>query len=123
MMLNQHCKIQKKLPPKKTQMAKVSFFLIHGYMLWVVWTFFGLFQIATQRYMKHHWQLNLTLHRLSGAVVLFTTLLYGITGFVKLMSVKDDVHAPMGISVTIIVLFLVVSGVWARMRLTRAKND
>lgn len=104
-------------------MAKVSFFLIHGYMLWAVWTFFGLFQIATQRYMKHHWQLNLTLHRLSGAVVLFTTLLYGITGFVKLMSVKDDVHAPMGISVTIIVLFLVVSGVWARMRLTRAKND
>jgi len=63
------------------------------------------------------------LHRVSGAVVLITTLLYGIVGFVKLMAVKDDVHAPMGILVTAVILLLVVSGVMARSRLVRATDD
>ena len=103
--------------------GKVSFYLIHGAMLWAVWTFFGLFQVATNRYLKHRWQANMWLHRLSGAVVLFTTLLYGVVGYVKLMFVKDDVHAPMGIAVTSIVLFLVLSGVFARSRLVRAIED
>ena len=104
-------------------MAKVSFFLIHGFVLWAVWTFFGLFQVTTNRYMKHHWKANMWLHRVSGSVVLFTTLLYGVVGFAKLMMVKDDVHAPMGIAVTCIVLFLTMSGVYARSRLVRAEQD
>lgn len=101
----------------------VSFYLIHGAMLWAVWTFFGLFQVATNRYLKHRWQSNLWLHRISGAIVLFTTLLYGIVGYVKLMFVKDDIHAPMGITVTCVILFLVVSGVAVRSRLVRATED
>ena len=63
------------------------------------------------------------LHRVSGAVVLATTLLYGIVGYVKLMFVKDDVHAPMGIAVTAVILLLVVSGVIARSRLVRAEQN
>ena len=63
------------------------------------------------------------LHRVSGTIVLATTLLYGIVGYVKLMFVKDDVHAPMGIAVTSVVLLLAVSGVIARSRLNRATEN
>jgi len=103
--------------------AAVSFYLIHGFALWAVWTFFGLFQVTTNRYMKHRWQSNMWLHRVSGAIVLFTTLLYGIVGYVKLMFVKDDVHAPMGIAVTSVVLLLAISGVVTRLRLLRSENN
>lgn len=63
------------------------------------------------------------LHRVSGSIVLFTTLLYGIVGYAKLMFVKDDVHAPMGIAVTSVVLLLAISGVVTRLRLLRAENN
>ena len=104
-------------------MAKVSFFLIHGFVLWAVWTFFGLFQIATNRYFKHHWSVNMWLHRVSGTIVLVTTLLYGCVGYLKLMFVKDDVHAPMGLAVTAVVLLLAVTGVITRSRLMRANDN
>ena len=62
-------------------------------------------------------------HRVSGTVVFATTALYGITALVKMKwAVKDDVHAPMGITVTAVILFLTVSGVVARSRLNRATS-
>ena len=63
------------------------------------------------------------LHRLSGSILLFATLLYGIVGYVKLMKVVDDTHAYMGITVTGVILFLAVSGVIARSRLNRATEN
>ena len=103
-------------------MAAVSFYLIHGFFLWAAWTFFALLQVASNRYLKHHWTLNMWVHRVSGSILTFATLLYGIVGYVKLMFVKDDVHAPMGIAVTSIVLFLAVSGVIVRSRHNRAEE-
>ena len=63
------------------------------------------------------------LHRVSGMVVLVTTLLYGIVGYAKLMMVKDDVHAPMGIAVTSVVFLLAVTGVVTRLRLLRGEGN
>ena len=63
------------------------------------------------------------LHRVSGMVVLVTTLLYGIVGYVKLMLVKDDVHAPMGIAVTSVVFLLAITGVVTRLRLLRGEGN
>ena len=63
-------------------------------------------------------------HRISGSVVLITTLLYGIIGFVKMnMTVKNDVHAPMGVAVTSLISFLAISGVVARSCLNRAEKN
>jgi len=63
------------------------------------------------------------LHRVSGSILLFTTLLYGIVGYGKLMFVKDDVHAPMGIAVTATIILLAISGVIARSRLNKATEN
>ena len=63
------------------------------------------------------------LHRVSGMVVLLTTLIYGLTGYFKLMFVKDDVHAPMGLTVTGLIFFLAVSGVIARLKLVKSTEN
>ena len=101
----------------------VSFYLVHGFALWAAWTVFGLTQLVSNRYMKHYWQHNMWIHRVSGAIVLAVTLLYGSVGYLKLRFVQDDVHAPMGITVTCIVLPIVLGGVLARSRLNRATEN
>ena len=91
---------------------EISFFLIHGFALWSVWTFFSLSQIAMARYCKHLWSHARLIHAFSGLIVLFTTLIYGIVGFVKMkFEIKDDVHAWMGIFVLLMVSILAMSGV------------
>ena len=100
----------------------LSFYLIHGIVLWAVWTFFGLLQVSTNRYLKHKWQVHMLLHRVSGTIVLTTTLIYGLVGYFKLMFVKDDVHAPMGLTVTGLIFFLAISGVVARVKLVKTQQ-
>ena len=91
--------------------------------MWFAWTFFGLFQMTTNRYLKHHWQTNMWLHRVSGMIVTIVTLLYGIVGIVKLMKVVNDVHAPMGVGVTTLITFLAISGYFAGSSLDSAVVD
>ena len=66
--------------------------------------------------------MHMWLHRVSGTIVLVTTLIYGLVGYFKLMLVKDDVHAPMGITVTGLIFFLAISGVVARIRLVKTQE-
>ena len=102
----------------------IGFILIHGYCLWFAWTFFGLFQISTNRYMKHRWESHLWMHRISGAIVLATTLFYaGVALYQIGFPLHDDIHAPMGLAVLCSVLFIVLSGVIARSRLNRATSN
>ena len=101
-----------------------GFILIHGYVLWFFWTFFGIFQIASNRYMKHHWRNHLLWHRISGAAVLVATLYYaGRALYMIGIPLKDDVHAPMGFSVLCTILIIVISGVIARSRMNRATSS
>ena len=101
-----------------------GFILIHGYCLWFAWTFFGLFQISTNRYMKHHWENHLWMHRISGAVLLATVLFYaGYALYTIGFPLAGDMHAPMGLAVLIAILFIVLSGVIARSRLNRATSN
>ena len=67
--------------------------------------------------------MNRWLHQVSGAIVLSSTLLYGIVGFVKLMKVVDDVHAPMGIAVTVLSLILAISGYMAWSSLDKSTDN
>ena len=66
--------------------------------------------------------MHMWLHRVSGTIVLVTTLIYGLVGYFKLMLVKDDVHAPMGITVTGLIFFLAISGVVARIKLVKTQE-
>ena len=101
----------------------LSFYLVHGYVLWAVWTFFGIVQLVTHRYMKSHWKHNLWVHRLSGTVILVTTWIYALVGYTKLKFVKDDVHAPLGLTVLFIVTPMVLTGIMARKSLLNAKKN
>ena len=104
-------------------MAAPGFILIHGWCLWAVWTFFGLFQISTNRYMKHRWESHLWMHRISGAVALFFTLFYAGVALYKIgFPLAGDMHAPLGFAVLCGILFIVLSGVIARSRLNRATS-
>ena len=62
----------------------LSFYLIHGYILWAVWTLFGIIQLLTNRYLKEYWKHAMWVHRVSGTVVLTTTAIYGGYGYWKL---------------------------------------
>lgn len=64
-----------------------SFFLIHGVVLWICWSILALLQIGTNRYWKHHWQINIWLHRVIGMFIMLSTLFYGIYGWWKLQKV------------------------------------
>jgi len=61
-----------------------SYFLVHGWAMWTTWTIIGLTQIASSRYLKHHWRLNMWIHRFGGALMLLVTLLYGIGGYIRI---------------------------------------
>ena len=56
-------------------------------------------------------------------IVTIVTLLYGIVGIVKLMKVVNDVHAPMGVGVTVLITFLAISGYFAGSSLDSAIED
>ena len=104
-------------------MAALSFFLVHGAVLWAIWTTFGLLQVSTNRYLKHKWEMHMWMHRVSGMVVTATTLFYGLYGYFKLRFVKDDVHAPMGLTVVGLISFIALSGVIARWRLEVSEEN
>ena len=57
---------------------------------------------------------------MSGTFVTVTTLLYGLVGLKKVRPIKDDIHAPMGVTVTMIILILGATGILTRSRLNRA---
>ena len=101
----------------------VSFYLVHGYVLWFIWTIFGMIQLMTNRYMKSYWKHNIWIHRMSGTTILVTTLIYAFYGYWKLKFVKDDVHAPMGLTVLFIVTPVAFTGIYARKSLAFGKTD
>jgi hypothetical protein len=55
----------------------ISFFFVHGWIFFVAWIVFGVFQIATARYMKHKWETNMVLHAASGTLITFATAFWG----------------------------------------------
>lgn len=97
-----------------------SFFLIHGVVLWLVWSVVALIQIASNRYYKHYWRFNMWMHRIFGVIILYSTVFYGGYGYWKLGRVYDDGHAILGLATLAVILFLVLSGVIARSKLNRA---
>src|SRR5437660_626849 len=51
-----------------------NYMLIHGWLLWVAWTFFAMLQILSNRYLKHYWYINMWVHRISGLMITTLTI-------------------------------------------------
>jgi hypothetical protein len=103
-------------------MAKISFFLVHGWVMWAAWSLVSILQVATSRYMKHHWTVNMWMHRIGAIFILSATLFYGIYGFLRLGKVFDDIHGPLGLLITSLVSIIFISGLLARLSLQHSHS-
>jgi len=56
---------------------KADIYLQHGLALTSIWSFLGLLQIASLRYLRHHWRLSMWLHRGSASLLWAGTLWLG----------------------------------------------
>jgi len=63
------------------------------------------------------------LHRLGAFFILTCTLFYGVFAILKLKMIKDDFHAPLGISMLLLVCLLVINGLAARYSLHHSKSN
>jgi hypothetical protein len=54
------------------------------------------------------------LHRLGAIFILTSTLFYGTYAYFKLQRVVNDVHAPLGLTITALTIFLFLSGALVR---------
>ena len=46
----------------------------HGFFMWFAWTFFGLIQLISTRYMKHKYSWYKAIHTVSGILLLLTII-------------------------------------------------
>ncbi len=51
--------------------------------MWGAWGMMGMLQIASSRYLKVYWQYNMWIHTVSGTIILFFTIFFGIQGIRK----------------------------------------
>ena len=47
---------------------------VHGYIMWFAWTFIGISQIWTGRYLKHYWRWKQFIHSVLGGFIGILTL-------------------------------------------------
>lgn len=63
------------------------------------------------------------LHWIGAVFIYFTTLFYGIYGYLKIGRIFEDVHGPLGVVITILVTFIFLSGVITRKLLQRDERE
>ena len=61
-------------------LSKYDFFTTHGWFLWAAWGILALLQISSTRYLKQYYRFNMIFHILSGLLIVFATLFFGIIG-------------------------------------------
>ena len=47
---------------------------VHGIIMWILWTFFSLIMIGTNRYLRHKWIWRQKLHTISGICLTILTM-------------------------------------------------
>jgi hypothetical protein len=87
----------------------------HGVIMWFAWTLISILQVATNRYLKHKWQLSQKLHTvlglLAGAFTITAVLLaLSASGWVFYF---DHLHNLLGFIFMIVGMLLVLGGLTA----------
>jgi len=55
-----------------------NFFELHAWLMWVTWGVLGFLQLISNRYLKSQWSWHLWMHRITGTLILLSTLILGI---------------------------------------------
>lgn len=84
----------------------------HGWMMWVAWGLFGFFMVASNRWLKRFYWLNMWIHAFSGIMILLLTF---IMGFIALNDLDytiytEVLHAVIGFIVLVVVSLIVIAG-------------
>lgn len=99
-----------------------NFFELHGWLMWFTWGFLGFLQIVSNRYLKSQWSWHLWMHRITGTLILLTTLVLGILTIKESgWSVYPSPHNIIGVIVISIVTLITLGGVFTRSRMMRLK--
>ncbi len=79
------------------EIRKTSYWIIHGWILWVCWSVLGLVMIITTRYLKQYWNINLYIHIIVGSSIFIANIVYGLGAIcLKDWTVSATVHAILG---------------------------
>jgi hypothetical protein len=99
-----------------------DFYKTHGWLMFLSWQILGLLQIASNRWLKAYWRINMWIHRLSGTGLLVITLTMGIMA--KQRANEDEPmswHAIMGNILMFSVVAVALGGVFTRSRMNRLR--
>ncbi len=58
-----------------------DFYVYHGLLMWTAWGLLGFIQLASNRWLKGYWYLNMWIHRLAGTSIMIITLIMGIMAY------------------------------------------
>jgi hypothetical protein len=95
---------------------------LHGWGLWVAWGLFGFMQLATARYLKGNYSINMVAHTVLGILILLINSGMCIVGLKKLgWQIKLDFHNISGIVVMALTIGICFSGLYAQCISTRVQ--
>ena len=91
-------------------------FSCHGWLMWLAWGFFGFIQIASNRWLKPFYKLNMWMHRICGTAILILTLVMSFIAIKEInwWIITDVIHTCVGLIILGLVLIIVVWGVMTR---------
>jgi L-asparagine transporter-like permease len=98
---------------------------LHGWLMWISWTVFGMAQIILNRYYKHMWMWNQFLHNALGLSAGVLTIVAFITIMISKnwnMSFHDIRHSSFGIISTALCLLLIIGGIFAWLKRSRGNE-
>ena len=89
--------------------------IIHGFGMWSAWGLLGFLQLASNRYLKHHWRAAMWIHRISGCMSILITLSMGFLAFNKAGWVLgSSIHCYFGLFIMVTSALLGLGGFIAR---------
>jgi len=92
-----------------------NFYELHGWLMWFTWGILGFLQLASNRYLKSQWTWHLWMHRITGTLILLTTLILGILTIQQSgWAVYNNPHSIIGVIVVSIVTLITLGGVFTR---------
>lgn len=96
--------------------------LLHGWMMWVCWGLMGFMMVWSNRYLKHHWRLNMIIHSLCGTGLFLLNLIFGLGAIVYLdWKIKCSLHGILGSILSILLPFSAIEGIIARILFKRLR--
>lgn len=112
-----------RVPINDDQLNDESIYVaFHGLLMWTAWGILGFIQLATNRYLKMYWKINMWIHRIAGSLIWLITLSIGLlaisgSGWV----IEDSLHNKIGFFITTVVTLIVLGGVFTRSMMNRLK--